>query len=66
MLPGVNIISGKASVAGVKGAGGALNPSAGDSPLKNFLGFNEHLDWLKTFLNAAETSTFEDYKRTKN
>ena len=33
MIPGVNIIRGKASVAGAKrpgGAGGTLNPSAGD------------------------------------
>ena len=33
MIPGVNIIRGKASVAGAKRAGGAgctLNPSAGD------------------------------------
>ena len=30
MIPGVNIISGKAGVAGFNWAGGALNPSAGD------------------------------------
>ena len=30
MIPGVNMISRKASVAGAKGAGDALSPSAGD------------------------------------
>ena len=30
MIPGVNIISRKASVPGVKGARGAMSPSAGD------------------------------------
>ena len=30
MIPGVNIISRKASVVGVEGAGGTLSPSAGD------------------------------------
>ena len=30
MIPGVNMISRKASVAGTKGVGDALSPSAGD------------------------------------
>ena len=40
MIPEVNIISGKASVGGVEGDGGALSPSAGDLgggvPKENF------------------------------
>ena len=40
MIPEVNIISGKASVGGVEGVGGALSPSAGDlgggAPKENF------------------------------
>ena len=35
------------------------------SPLRKFLGSNEHLDWLKTDLNVAETSNVQDYKCTK-
>ena len=42
---------------GVKGSGGAVKPSAG---------YKEHLDWLTMDLNAAETITVQDYKRTKN
>ena len=30
IIPGVNIICGKASLAGIKGAGGTLSPSAGN------------------------------------
>ena len=64
MIPGVNIIGGKASVESINGAGvsgGACSPSAG-----KFLGSKEHLDWLKIDLNAAEISTVQDYKHTKN
>ena len=60
MIPGVNIISGKAGVASFKeaeGAGGALwAPQQGiqeaEFPNK-FLGSEEHLDWLKIDLNTA-------------
>ena len=64
MIPGVNIINRKASVAGIKGAGGAggaLSPS-----LRKFLGSKEHLDWLKIHLNTTEISTVQDHKHTKN
>ena len=44
MIPGVNIISRKASVAGIKGVVDALSPSAGQSPLRKFLGSKEHLN----------------------
>ena len=38
-----------------RGGGGALCYSAGIlDTLKKFLGSNEHLDWLKIDLNAAE------------
>ena len=68
IIPEVNIISGKASVATINGAGGtgegALNASA--EPTKNSLGSKEHLDRLKIDLNAAEIIIFQGYKRTKN
>ena len=51
MIPEVNIISGKASVASVNGAGGSGGGSeslSGDfrgwSPLRKFLGSKEHLN----------------------
>ena len=31
-----------------------------------FLGYKEHLDWLKIDFNVAEIITVENYKRTKN
>ena len=34
-------------------------------PSKNFLGFNEHQDWLKVDLNATEIITVQGYKRAK-
>ena len=64
MILGVNIISGKASVACVKGAWGALSSSEGDlgggAPLRKFLGSIDYLEWLKTDLNVAKTSTVQD------
>ena len=59
MISGVNIISGRVSVAGFNGAGGAgdtLSPSARDlgvEPLRKFLGSKEHLDWLKMDLDVV-------------
>ena len=38
----------------------------GQDPLRKVLGSKEHLDWLKLDLNAAQITTVEDYKRTKN
>ena len=56
MIPGANIISRKASVASVNRAGG-YEPHRGfrgGSLLRKLLGLREHLDWLKTDLNAVE------------
>ena len=51
MIPEVNIISGKASVASVNGAGGSDGGSEslsrdfrGRSPLRKFLGSKEHIN----------------------
>ena len=69
MIPGANIISGKASVASVNRAGGSeflCRAFRGWSSLRKFLGSKEHLDWLKIDLNAVEIRTVQDYIRTKN
>ena len=63
MIPGVNMIGRKVSVASVNvagGSGGSLRP------LRKFLGSKEHLDWLKKDLNAAEIITVQDYKCAQN
>ena len=69
MIPGVNIISEKASVVSVNragGPGGCYEPQSngfrGQSPLRKFWGPKEHLDWLKIDLNAAEIITVQNYK----
>ena len=57
MIPGANIISGKAILASVNRAGGSEPHSRGFrgwSLLRKFLGLKEHLDWLKIDLNAVE------------
>ena len=73
MIPGVNIISGKASVASInedEGSGGHSEPLSrrfeGRSSLRKFLGSKKHLDWPKIALNVVEISTVQDYRRTKN
>ena len=69
MIPGANIISGKASVVSVNRAGGSEPLSRGFrgwSPIRKFLGSKEQLDWLKIDLNAVEIRTVQDYLRTKN
>ena len=73
MIPKVNIISGKASVASVNGAGGSGGGSVslswdfrGWSPLRKFLDSKEHLNQLEIDLNAAEIITVQDYKSTKH
>ena len=68
MIPGANIISRKASVASVNRAGGSEPLSRGFrgwSPIRKFLGSKEHLDWLKTDLNAVEIRTVQDYMHQK-
>ena len=62
MIPEINIISRKASIVSTNRAGG----SGGQSPLRKFIGFKEHLDWFKIGLNAAKIIAVQDYKRTKN
>ena len=67
MIPGVNIISGKASVASVNGARRLEGASSLSSEVfRIFLGSKEHLDWLNIDLNAVEIITAQDYERTKN
>ena len=73
MIPQVNIISRKASVASINKAGGTPGYSEPLSrrfrvlcPLRHFLGSKEHLVWLKTELNATTIITVRDFKCTKN
>ena len=67
MILVVKIISGKASVASGKKAGG-LSHSAVDlgygAPER--LGSKKHLDWFKIYLNMVKIRTVQDYVRTKN
>ena len=61
MIPGANIISQKASVASINGAGGGAGEHCeplsrkgrGRSPLREFSGPKKHLNWLKIDLNVA-------------
>ena len=69
MIPGVNIIGGKVSIASVNRAGGleySETPArvwgGGGSSLRKILGSKEHLDRLKIDLNEAETITVQDYE----
>ena len=69
MIPGTNIISGKASVASFNRVGRSEPLSRGFrgwSSQRKFLGSKEHLDWLKTDLNAVKIRTVHDYICTKN
>ena len=73
MIPGVNIISRKASVVSVNGTvgfGGCSEPLSrgfrSQSPLRRFLSSKQHLDWFKIDLKVAKISTVQDYKCTKN
>ena len=71
MIPGINIIDRKVSVASVNkacGFGGVLRPQRGfrrQSPLGKFLASKWHLDWLKIDLNAAKITTVQYCKHTK-
>ena len=71
MIPGVNTIDGKVSIASVNGAGGSgvfWDPN-GDfrehNTLRKYLGSEEHLDWLKIDLNVAKIYSVQDYKHKK-
>ena len=73
MIPEVNIISGKASVAnvnGARGSGGDSDSLSGDfrgrSHLRKFLGSKEHLNQFEIDFNAAEIITVQDYESTKH
>ena len=71
MIPGANIVNGRMNIASINKVGGSgvfWDPSwgfRGQSTLINFLGSKEHLDWLKTDLNAAKIITVQDYKHIK-
>ena len=72
MIPGVNIIVRKVSIAGVNRAGefgGCSGTPAGGfrgwSTLRKFLGSKEHLYRLKIDLKVAEIIIVQDYKHTK-
>ena len=58
------------SVNGAEGSGGSVIPLSrgfrGHSTLWKFLVYKEHLDWVKTELNAAEIITVQGYKCIKN
>ena len=64
MIPAVNIIDGKVSIASVNeacGSGGVLRPQQclrRQSPLGKFLAAKWHLDWLKIDLKAAEITIY--------
>ena len=50
------------------GVWGVLRPQHGfrrQGTLRKFLSSKEHLDWLKTDLNAAKITTVQDYKHIK-
>ena len=69
MIPEANIIIRKASVVIINRAGGSEALSRGfrrQSPLRKFLGYKEHQDWLKIDFNAVEITTAQDYIPTKN
>ena len=69
MIPRVNIIDGKVSsgsINGAEGSGSVLRRIKRGFWGGNFLDFIEHLDWLKTDLNAAKIITVQDYKHKKN
>ena len=72
IIPGVSLISGKASVTSVNRAGWSWGRSElhsgnfrGLCTLRTFLGSKEHLYWLKIDLTAAEIFTVQEYKYTK-
>ena len=71
MILGGHISSGKASVESINEAVGGHSEFLsrgfwGLSPLREFRGSKDHLDWLKIDLNAAKIITVPDYKCTKN
>ena len=72
LMPGMNIIGRKVSIASINwagGSGGCFGTPAGDfsgqSTLRNLLGSKEHLDWLKIDLNVAEIITVQKSTQKK-
>ena len=71
IIPGVNTISRKVSVASINKAGRSVvfwDPSGGFrgwNTLTKFLDSKEHLDWFKIDLNAAEVITVQGYRHKK-
>ena len=67
MIPGVNIINRKVSVASFNRAGGVWGCSETPAgPLRKFLGSKEHLNWLGIDLNEAKIINVQDYKHAQN
>ena len=74
MIPRVNIISRKASIASINGAGRPgegysellSRDFRGQSPLRKLLDSDEHLDWLKIDLNVIKIITVQDYRCRKH
>ena len=72
MILEVNIICWKVSIVSINGAGALgvfWDPSRGfrgQSTLRGFLGFKEHLDWLTVGFNLAKIIIVEDYNNNKN
>ena len=72
LMPGVNIIGRKVSIASInwaEGSEGCSGTPAGDfrgqSTLRNLLGSKEHLDWLKIDLNVPEIITVQKSTQKK-
>ena len=63
IILGASITSGKASAASTNRAGGSKTLSR---VKRKFLGYKEHLDWLKIDLNAVEIRAIQDYIHTKS
>ena len=63
IILGANITSGKASAVSANRAGGSETLSR---VKRKFLGYKEHLDWLKIDLNAVEIRAIQDYIHTKS
>ena len=66
MIPGVNISSGKVSIASMKlGGRDSSRIFSGQNTLRKFLSSEEYLDWLKIDFNVAEIIAIQDYKYKK-
>ena len=66
MIPGVNIVGRKVSVASVNRAGGSRGVPRPQQAPKKIFRLQKASELLKIDLNAAEIITIEDYKHTQN